>query len=77
MSDININDYSGRFEYVKFDHNVPEGDFARFVVKFIKMVLKNFQVENETFPSSKSGRKPYSLHKMVSLVFLCICSWVY
>ena len=69
MCDIDTNDYVGRFEFVEFGHNVPEGDFARFVVLFIKMLLKTFEVENEIFPSSKSGRKPYALHKMVSLVY--------
>ena len=69
MCDIDTNDYVGRFEFVEFGHNVPEGDFARFVVLFIKMLLKTFEVENETFPSSKLGRKPYALHKMASLVY--------
>lgn len=69
MCDIYTNDYVGRFEFVEFGHNVPEGDFARFVVLFIKMLLKTFEVENETFPSSKPGRKPYALHKMASLVY--------
>ena len=69
MCDIDTNDYVGRFEFVEFGHNVPEGDFARFVVLFIKMLLKTFEVENETFSSSKLGRKPYALHKMASLVY--------
>lgn len=69
MSDINSNDYIGRFEFVEFGHDVPEGDFARFVVIFIKKLLKTFQLQNETFPSSKSGRKPYALYKMASLVY--------
>ena len=69
MSDIDCNDYVGRFEFVKFGHDVPKGDFARFVVIFIKMLLKTFEIENETFPSSKPGRKPYALHKMASLVY--------
>ena len=69
MCDIYTNDYVGRFEFVEFGHNVPEGDFARFVVLFIRMLLKTFEVENETFPSSKPGRKPYALHKMASLVY--------
>ena len=69
MCDIDTKDYVGRFEFVEFGHNVPKGDFARFVVSFIKMLLKTFEVENETFPSSKPGRKPYSLHKMVSLIY--------
>ncbi len=69
MCDIDTNDYVGRFEFVEFGHNVPEGDFARFVVLFIKMLLKTFEVENETFSSSKPGRKPYALHKMASLVY--------
>lgn len=69
MNDINSNDYIGRFEFVEFGHDVPEGDFARFVVIFIKNLLKTFQLKNETFPSSKSGRKPYALHKMASLVY--------
>ena len=69
MSDINTSDYVGRFEFVEFGSKVPEGDFARFVVTFIKMLLKSFQLENETFPSSKPGRKPYALHKMASLVY--------
>ena len=69
MSDLDTNDYVGRFEFVEFGYNVPEADFARFIVLFIKMLLKTFEVENETFPSSKPGRKPYSLHKMASLVY--------
>ena len=69
MSDINTSDYVGRFEFVEFGSKVPEGDFARFVVTFIKELLKSFQLENETFPSSKPGRKPYALHKMASLVY--------
>ena len=39
------------------------------VVLFIKMLLKTFEVENETFSSSKPGRKPYALHKRASLVY--------
>ena len=66
---MDTNDYCGRFEYVEYGYNVPEGDFARFVRIFIKEVLGIFEVENEIFPSSKVGRKPYSLHKMASLVF--------
>ena len=69
MCDIDTNDYVGRFEFVEFGYNVPEGDFARFVVVFIKELLEIFGVENETFPSSRAGRKPYSLHKMASLVY--------
>ena len=69
MSDIDTNEYVGQFEFVKFDLKVPKGDFARFVVMFIKMLLKTFKVENEMFPSSKPGRKPYALHKMASLVY--------
>ena len=69
MSDLDTNDYVGRFEFVEFGYNVPEADFARFIVLFIKMLLKTFEVENETFPSSKPGRKPYALHKMASLAY--------
>lgn len=69
MSDIDTNDYVGTFEFVTFGCYVPEGDFARFVVLFIKMLLKSYELENETFPSSKPGRKAYSLHKMASLVY--------
>ena len=36
---------------------------------FIKSLLKSFNLENETFPSSRKGRKGYALHKMASLVF--------
>ena len=68
MTDIDTNDYVGRFEFVEFGYNVPEGDFARFVVIFIKMLLKTFEVENKMFPSSKPGRKHYALHKMASLI---------
>ena len=39
MSDIDTNDYRGRFEFVEFGYNVPEGDFARFVRVFIREVL--------------------------------------
>ena len=56
MGDIDINDYVGRFEFVEFGRKVPEGDFARFVVLFIKMLLKTFELENEMFPSSKPGK---------------------
>ena len=45
MCDIDTNDYVGRFEFVEFGYNVPECDFARFVVLFIKMLLKTFEVE--------------------------------
>ena len=69
MSELDSVYYSGRFEYVEFGHDVPEGDFARFVVLFIKMLLKTFELENEKFPSSKRGRKSYSLCKMMSLVY--------
>ena len=69
MSDIDTNEYVGQFEFVKFDLKVPKGDFARFVVIFIKYLLKTFELENEAFPSSKPGRKPYSLCKMLSLVY--------
>ena len=69
MSDIDTKDYVGKFEFVTFGSMVPKGDFARFVVLFIKMLLKTYELENETFPSVKHGRKAYSLHKMASLVF--------
>ena len=39
MSELDTTYYSGRFEYVEFGHDVPEGDFARFVVLFINRVL--------------------------------------
>ena len=69
MVEIESVDYVGRFEFVEFGHDVPEGDFARFVVVFIKNFLKSFQLENETFPSVKPGRPAYALHKMLSLVY--------
>ena len=69
MGELDTTYYRGRFEYVEFGHEVPEGDFARFVVLFIKMILKTFELENEEFPSSKPGRKSYSLCKMMSLVY--------
>lgn len=69
MSELDTVDYYGRFGYVAFDKNIPEGDFARFVVLFIKMILKSFEIENEVFPSSKPRRKPYSLRKMMSLIY--------
>ena len=69
MSELDRVYYRGRIEYIEFGHDVPEGDFARFVVLFIKMVLKTFELENEEFPSSKKGRKSYSLRKMMSLVY--------
>ena len=69
MSDIDHNDYVGQFEFVRFDDNIPEGDFVRFVVLFINKLLKTFEIENEIFPSSKPGRKGYALHKMASLVY--------
>ena len=50
MGDIDYNDYVGRFEFVEFGHDVSKGDFARFVVMFIEMLLKTFEIENETFP---------------------------
>lgn len=69
MSELDTVYYHGRIEYLEFGHDVPEGDFARFVVLFIKMLLKTFELENEEFPSSKRGRKSYSLRKMMSLVY--------
>lgn len=51
MSDIDINDYCGKFEYVSFDKNIPEGDFSRFVVMFVNFMLKSFNLDNEVFPS--------------------------
>lgn len=69
MGDIDINGYVGQFEFNVFGSRVPKGDFARFVVLFIKMLLKTYELENETFPSAKPGRKAYALHKMTSLVF--------
>ena len=69
MGEFDTKFYHGRFEYVEFGHDIPEGDFARFVVLFIKTLLEIFEVENEVFPSSKKGRKPYSLRKMMSLVY--------
>lgn len=69
MVDIDINGYVGQFEFNVFGSRVPKGDFARFVVLFIKMLLKTYELENETFPSAKPGRKAYALHKMASLVF--------
>ena len=72
MSELDTVYYHGQFEYVEFGHDVPEGDFARFVVLFIKMILKTFELENEEFPSSKPGRKSYSLswNDVISLLFL-------
>ena len=69
MSELDTVYYHGRIEYLEFGHDVPEGDFARFVVLFIKMLLKTFELENEEFPSSKRGRKSYSLRKMMFLVY--------
>ena len=69
MSDINTDDYVGIFDFNAFGSKVPEGHFARFVVVFIKELLKSYQLENETFPSSKAGRPAYALHKMASLVY--------
>ena len=69
MSELDTVGYYGRFEYVAFDKDIPEGNFARFVVLFIKMVLKTFEIENEEFLSSKPGRKPYALRKMMSLIY--------
>ncbi len=69
MSELDTVYYHGRLEYVEFGHEVPEGDFARFVDLFIKMILKTFELKNEEFPSSKPGRKSYSLRKMMSLVY--------
>ena len=59
MGEFDTKFYHGRFEYVEFGYDVPEGDFARFVVLFIKMLLKTFELENEKFPSSKRGRKSF------------------
>lgn len=69
MSDIDINDYCGKFEYVSFDKNIPEGDFSRFVVMFVNFMLKSFNLDNEVFPSAKDNKKGYAMHKMVSLVY--------
>ena len=69
MGELDTVYYHGRLEYVEFGHDVPEGDFARFVVLFIEMILKTFELKNEEFPSSRKGRKSYSLCKMMSLVF--------
>ena len=69
MGELDTVYYHGRLEYVEFGHDVPEGDFARFVVLFIEMLLKTFELKNEEFPSSRKGRKSYSLCKMMSLVF--------
>lgn len=33
------------------------------------MLLKTFGVQNETFSSTKLGRKPYALYKKASLVY--------
>ena len=43
MGDIDHNDYVGQFEFVRFDDNIPEGDFVRFVVLFINKLLKTFE----------------------------------
>ena len=69
MSDIDINDYCGRFEYVSFDKSIPKGDFARFLVQFVNSLLKSFNLNNEIFPSAKDNKKGYAMHKMVSLVY--------
>ena len=69
MGDLDINDYCGKFEYLSFDKSIPKGDFARFVVMFIKMLLKSFNLENEIFPSAKSNKKGFAMHKMASLVY--------
>ena len=68
MSDINVNGYCGKFEYVSFDDLVPESDFARFLVLFIKTLLKSFNLDNEIFPSAKDNKKGYAMHKMACLV---------
>ena len=47
---------------------VPESDFARFLVLFIKTLLKSFNLDNEIFPSAKDNKKGYAMHKMVFLV---------
>jgi len=49
MSELGTVYYHGRIEYLEFGHDVPEGDFARFVVLFIKMLLNTFELENEEF----------------------------
>lgn len=69
MCDIDTEYYKGRFEYVVFGCDIPEGDFARFLVVVVKNLVKTFELENETFPSARSGRKSYSLCKMASLVY--------
>lgn len=46
MSDIDVNDYGGTLEYVDFGYDIPEDDFVRFVVLFIKTMLKSFNLEN-------------------------------
>ena len=69
MDDLDINDYCGKFEYVSFDKHIPKGDFARFVVMFIKSLLKSFNLDNEIFPSTIDNNKGYSMQKMACLVF--------
>ena len=69
MSDIDVNDYGGTLEYVDFGYDIPEDDFVRFVVLFIKTMLKSFNLENEIFPSAKDNKKGYALHKIASLVY--------
>ena len=69
MGEVDTVDYNGRFEYVAFDQDIPEGDFSRFVVMFIKTLLKSFNLENEIFHSAEDNKKRYALHKMVSLVY--------
>ena len=65
----NVFSYDVVYCFVRIWPKVPKGVFAHFVVIFIKYLLKTFELENETFSSSKLGRKPYVIYKISSLVF--------
>ena len=70
MSDIDHNDYVGQFEFVRFDDNIPEGDFVRFVVLFINKLLKTFENRKWNF-SFHLNLEEKVMHyiKMASLVY--------
>lgn len=69
MSDIDVAEYPGRFEYVMMDNNIPRDHFVRFVVMFIKSFIKLIGFENQVYTSNNPGRPSYSFMKMSCLVY--------
>ena len=47
MRDVDIDEYVGRFDFVEFVYNIFKEDFGCFVVAFVKIGLKTFNVDGK------------------------------